>query len=235
MCDPLAGTPGAAADAADTAEWRVLRGDEVERNSGRAFEVRRGQRVRVIGRTIVDLVAFNLHDLTERFDQARTKSNQAKIFISTGDVLYSKRNRPMLTIAHDGFAEGRHDLQKGTCSRERFQLVAEGRAKRVFVGGADLNPGTEAEIPDHGCWENLIAALGGRGIADVDIPSPFNVFQTMEIDSETGAMLDTTIRPAAPTNVDLEAEIDCLVAVSACPESGRGQPIRVEILERGRA
>src|SRR5690606_33154551 len=124
--------------------------------------------------TIVDLVAFNLHDTTERFDQARTKSNQAKIFLSTGDVLFSKRNRPMLTIVHDGFPEGRHDLQKGACSRERFRLVAEGRAKRVFSGGADLNPRSAAEMPDHGCWENLSAALDGRGIADVDIPSPFN-------------------------------------------------------------
>ncbi|MBW3575656.1 MAG: DUF1989 domain-containing protein [Actinobacteria bacterium] len=118
--------------------------------------------------------------------------------------------------------------------RERFRLVAEGSAKRLFTGGTDLNPRTEAEIPDHGCWENLIAALEGRGIADVDIPSPFNIFQTMEIDPRTGAMLDTTIRPAEPTNVDFQVEMDCLVAVSACPESGRGQAIRVEILERSK-
>lgn len=213
----------------------VPRGADVARNSGRAFEVLRGQRIRIIGRTIVDLVAFNLHDVTERFDQARTKSNQAKIFISTGDVLYSKRNRPMLTIVHDGFVQGHHDLQKGTCSRERFRLVAEGTARRLFTGGTNLNPRSEAEIPDHGCWENLIAALEGRGIADVDIPSPFNIFQTMQIDPTTGAMLDTTIRPDEPTNVDFQAEMDCLVAVSACPESGRGQAIRVEILGRSKS
>ena len=211
--------------------WRRRARIELAKNSGGAFELRAGECARVIGRSVVDLVAFNLDDTRERFDQARTKSNQAKIFLSTGDVLYSKLNRAMMTIVEDTFAEGRHDLQKGTCSRERFRLVAEGRARRLYVGGRDLNPATPDEIPDHGCWENLIEALDGRGIDPVDIPSPFNIFQTMEIDPHTGVLLDSTTRPARPTNVDLRAEMDLLVAVSACPESGRGHPIAVEILE----
>ena len=118
----------------------------VPRNSGASFEVRRGQRIRVSGRTVIDFVAFNLHNTRERFDQARTKTNQAKLFISTGDILYSKLNSPMLTIVEDTFVEGKHDLQKGMCSRERFRLVAEGKAKRVFAEGVDLNP--KAEDPE---------------------------------------------------------------------------------------
>ena len=96
-------------------------------------------------------MAFRLNDLSERFDQARTKTNQVKIFITTGDVLFSKRNEPMLTIVEDTFTEGRHDLQKGMCSRKRFEMVAQGRAKRVFAEGLDINPKKPAEIPDHGC------------------------------------------------------------------------------------
>jgi uncharacterized protein len=99
----------------------VLETRVVEKNSGAAVEVKKGQRLRIAGKSIVDFVAFNLHDLSERFDQARTKTNQVKIFISTGDVLYSKRNNPMLTIVEDSFKEGRHDLQKGMCSRKRFE------------------------------------------------------------------------------------------------------------------
>ena len=38
-------------------------------NPGRAYVVKKGQRIRVIGRTIVDFVAFNFEDLRERFDQ----------------------------------------------------------------------------------------------------------------------------------------------------------------------
>lgn len=201
------------------------------KNSGRAFIIKKGQRLRVSGRSIVDFVAFNLHDLEERFDQARTKTNQAKIFISEGDQLISKRNNPMLTIVKDSFKEGRHDLQKGMCSRKRFELVAQGLAKRTFVEGVDPNPKTPADIPDHGCWENLTEALKPWNVAPEDIPSPFNIFQTMRIDPNSGALLDTMIRPKDEAHVDFRAEMDCLVAVSACPESGRGQAIRVEIFD----
>ena len=57
------------------------------KNSGAAFEVKKGHRLPIAGKSIVDFVAFNFHDLAERFDQAQTKTNQVKIFISPGDVL----------------------------------------------------------------------------------------------------------------------------------------------------
>jgi uncharacterized protein len=209
----------------------ILKSEVVPKNSGAAFEVKKGQRLRIAGKSIVDFVAFNLHDLNERFDQARTKTNQVKIFISTGDVLFSKRNHSMLTIVEDTFKEGRHDLQKGMCSRKRFEMVVDGTAKRVFAEGVDINPKKFQEIPDHGCWENLSAAVKPWNIAPDDIPSPFNIFQCMSIDPKTGIMYDTVIRPKDEARVDFKAEMDCLIAVSACPESGRGQAIRVEIYE----
>ena len=209
----------------------LLQSEVVPKNSGAAFEMTRGQRLRIAGKSIVDFVAFNLHDLNERFDQARTKTNQVKIFISTGDTLFSKRNNPMLTIVEDTFTEGRHDLQKGMCSRKRFEMVAQGTAKRVFAEGVDINPKKPEEIPDHGCWENFSEAVKPWNISPDDVPSPFNIFQCMRIDPETGIMYDTMIRPTDEAHVDLRAEMDCLVAVSACPESGRGQAIRVEIFD----
>jgi len=209
----------------------LLQSEVVPKNSGKAFIVKKGQRLRVAGRTVVDFVAFNLYNLRERFDQARTKTNQVKIFISTGDQLVSKLNNPLLTIVEDTFKEGKHDLQKGMCSKKRFELVAKGAAKRVFAEGVDMNPQKPEDIPDHGCLENLTEALKSWDIPPEDIPSPFNIFQTMRIDPETGAMFDTMIRPKDEAHVDLRAEMDCLVAVSACPQSGRGEAIRVEIFE----
>lgn len=200
-------------------------------NTGTALELRTGDTLTVIGLTVVDLVAFDRADLQHRFDQARTKSNQAKLFLSTGDRLFSKRNRVMMTLTHDGFPEGRHDLEKGMCSRERFRLVASGGAVRRFSDGVDRNPSTPAAIPDHGCWENLQSALSPYGIAPDDIPSPFNVFQTMEIDPASGALLDVPVRPARPASVRLLAEMDLLVGVSACPESGRGRAVKLEVRE----
>jgi len=210
----------------------ILKSQVVAKNSGAAFEVLKGQRIRIAGRSIVDFVAFNLRDLTERFDQARTKTNQVKIFISTGDVLYSKRNTPMMTIVADTFVEGRHDLQKGMCSRKRFEMVAQGQSKRVFAEGVDINPKTAEEIPTHGCWENLSGAVQPWKITPDDVPSPFNIFQCMRIDPDTGVMYDTMVRPKVEAHVDFRAEMDLLVAASACPESGRGQAIRVEIYDQ---
>ena len=199
------------------------------KNSGRSFTVNKGQRLRVAGRSVVDFVTFNFGDFKERFDQARTKTNQAKVFISKGDQLFSKDNNPMLTIVEDTFKEGRHDLQKGMCSRKRFEMVAEGSSKRIFLDGVDPNPKKPEKIPDHGCYENLTEAVKEWKILPEDIPSPFNIFQTMHIDPETGMMYDTFVRPTVEAHIDFRAEMDCLIALSACPESGRGQAIRVEI------
>ncbi|MBI4483190.1 MAG: urea carboxylase-associated family protein [Acidobacteria bacterium] len=201
-------------------------------NTGRSFQVKQGQVVRVTGTATVDFVAFNLHNLKERFDQARTKTNQGKIFITTGDKLYSKLNAVMMTIVKDGYqGQGTHDLQKGTCSRSRFELVWKlGRWKQTY--GYELE--TKDKLPDHGCWENLSEALRDWEIAPEDVPSPFNLFQTMKISGETGSMEHTTIRPMVPTDVDLRAEMDLLIAVSACPWGGRGQPMRLTILDPDR-
>ncbi len=141
----------------------ILKSVVVPKNSGAAFEVRNRQRLRIAGKSIVDFVAFNVHDLTERFDQARTKTNQVKIFISTGDIVYSKRNNPMLTIVEDTFKEGRHDLQKGMCSRKRFEMVAQGISKRVLAEGVDINPKT-AEKSSTTAVGKISARRSNRGI-----------------------------------------------------------------------
>jgi len=52
----------------------ILKSEVVPKNSGAVFGVKNGQRLRIAGKSIVDFVAFNLHDLPERFDQARTNS-----------------------------------------------------------------------------------------------------------------------------------------------------------------
>jgi len=62
----------------------ILKSEVVPKNSGAAFELKKGQTLRITGKSIVDFVAFNLHDLTERFDQARTKTNQVKILSAPG-------------------------------------------------------------------------------------------------------------------------------------------------------
>lgn len=204
---------------------KKLKEETVPYNTGWAAELKRGLIIRISGTTTVDFVAFSLQNLRERFDQARTKVYNMKIFISTGDKLMSKSNQHLMTIVEDTYRGGTHDLQKGMCSGYRFQLAKkEGRLKEYYH--------REVEIPDHGCWENLSQALKPYGIAPEDIPSPFNLYQTMKIDGITGRMEHTTIRPKPGTYVDLRAEMDLLVAFSACPDLPvGGKPVRVTIYE----
>ncbi|TMB75012.1 MAG: urea carboxylase-associated family protein [Deltaproteobacteria bacterium] len=198
----------------------------VPHNTGWAGELKQDQVIRISATTTVDFVCLRRQNLRERFDQARTKVYNMKLFITTGDKLMGRNNQHMMTILADGFKEGTHDLQKGMCSGYRFQLAKqEGRLGEYY-------PRQINEIPDHGCYENLSKALAPFGIIPEDIPSPFNLNQHMKIDGVTGRMEHTQVRPKPGNYMELRAEIDLLVALSACPDLPvGGQPVDVLIYE----
>jgi hypothetical protein len=209
---------------------KKLKETHVPYNTGWVSELRKDQVLRIIGTTTVDFVAFRLQNLKERFDQARTKVYNMKIFVSTGDKLMGRDNQHMMTIIKDTFHNGTHDLQKGMCSGYRFQLAKqEGKLRDYYH--RDFK---DEEVPDHGCWENLSRVLKSYGIAPEDIPNPFNLNQHMKIDGTTGRMEHTSIRPQPGSYVDLRAEMDLLVAVSACPDLAvGGKPVDLVIYEAG--
>ena len=104
------------------------------------------------GVNIVDFVVFNHDNLRERLDSSRTRGNQGKLFITKGDYLISKFNRPMMKIVEDTYTEGTHDLEKGMCSGYSYQRKAK-------LGRLGEYPRPIREVPDHGCWENLSAGF----------------------------------------------------------------------------
>ena len=179
---------------------------------GFAFDLNAGQSVRITSQSIIDFVCFNRTNLRERFDQARTKANQRKVFILTGHVLVSKLNNTMMTITEDTFKEGHHDLQEGMCSRKRHELAATRGIWEQTYGRPS------SEMPPHGCTENLSGILAPYGIALEDVPSPFNIFQDMVI-HPAGELEHSLIRPGPDgASATLRAEIDLLVALSTCPD-----------------
>jgi uncharacterized protein YcgI (DUF1989 family) len=198
----------------------------VPHNSGWSAQMNSGQIIRIIATTTVDFVCFRQQNLRERFDQARTKVYNMKLFLRAGDKLMGRGNQHMMTILHDGFSEGTHDLQKGMCSAYRFKLAQqENRLGEYYPRQID-------EIPDHGCYENLSQAVASYGILPEDIPSPFNLNQHMKIDGRTGTMEHTQVRPKEGNYMDLRAEMDLLVALSACPDLPvGGKPVDVMIYE----
>jgi uncharacterized protein YcgI (DUF1989 family) len=205
---------------------KTLSQAHVPYNTGWAGELKKGQVIRITATTTVDFVCMKLQNLRERFDQARTKVYNMKLFITTGDKLMGRDNQHMMTIVADGFTDGTHDLQKGMCSGYRFRLAQqEGRLGEYY-------PRQITEIPDHGCYENLSKALAPYGFIPEDIPSPLNLNQHMKIDGATGKMEHTQVRPKPGSFVDLRAEMDLLVAFSACPDMPvGGKPVDVAILE----
>ena len=198
----------------------------VPHNTGWSAEMKKGQIIRITATTTVDFVFFKLENLRERFDQARTKVYNMTLFVTTGDKLMGRDNQHMMTIVADGFKEGTHDLQKGMCSGYRFRLAQqEGRLGEYY-------PRPISEIPDHGCYENLSKALAPYGIIPEDIPRPFNLNQHMKIDGVSGKMEHTQVRPRTGNYMDIRAEMDLLVALSACPDLPvGGKPVDVMVYE----
>jgi uncharacterized protein len=189
---------------------------QIPRNTGFVCDLKAGQALRVTSQTIIDFVCFNRGNLRERFDQARTKANQRKIFISTGDQLISKLNNTMMTIIEDTF-EGHHDLQEGMCSRKRHELAAQKGIWEITYGRP------LSDMPPRGCTENLGGVLAPYGIAVEDVPSPFNIFQHMIIHPDTGLLEHSHVRPTPPgAHVTLRAEMDLLAAISTCPDMAAG-------------
>jgi uncharacterized protein YcgI (DUF1989 family) len=165
--------------------------------SAYAFEVARGDMLRVVdvdGEQVADLVAFNAADLAEHFSQGFTRVNNDKAGVVVGDHLYSNLNNPVFTVACD--TVGVHDMLFPPCSAFLY----------THVFGVDRKTG---------CREHLARVLEPYGIGFADVTDPFNVFMNTAI-GENGRMAIYTPRSAAGDHLDLRAEMDLVVAVSAC-------------------
>jgi uncharacterized protein YcgI (DUF1989 family) len=222
---------------------QALHDETVRVNSGTAWEMKKGQRVRITFQSIVDFVVFKLDNLTERFDQARTKANQGKIYVTTGDQLLSKLNNPMMTITEDSF-KGTHDLQYGMCSAWSYTSRWNRRHlspwKELYTEAGITK---RDDLPLWGCYENIMTALQNYPIIPLDIPAPLNIGQHMELDSKgrlKWALIDKHKELFDPApHIDLRAEMDLLCAASCDPGMGKlgsskgfySKPIRVQVFE----
>ena len=148
------------------------------------------------GQQVSDLVAFARDDPREYLSSGRSIDYASKLWLGTGDLLYSNRSRPMFTIVEDSC--GRHDFTLTPCSKDTFSIL---------YGEHEGRPG---------CEGNLAQALAPHGIGVDAIPIAFNVFMHVAVDGETGAI---AVRPPLSVPGDfirLRAEMPLLVAMTAC-------------------
>jgi uncharacterized protein YcgI (DUF1989 family) len=186
--------------------------------SGVAFELRRGQRLRVIdpeGEQVADLLAFSREVIGEVLSSGRSLDYAASIFLSTGAALYSNRSRVMLRILEDQV--GRHDFLLTPCSLEMFRII--------YGEGA----------PHRGCFGNLAAALAPWGVQPDMIPTAFNVFMNVRVDGDTGALRVDPPLSRAGDSTTFAAEMDLVVGLTACAagqsNNFRYKPIHYEVLD----
>jgi len=206
---------------------KIIEKKDLFARSGGAWTITIGQCIKVVdveGGQIGDFVCFDANNLKRRFSQARTKANQGKFLISTGDHLYSRDNKILLTITKDTY--GIHDLQYGMCSAWVFEQLKS----RIYKGFSEqMAVGGPLGVPSFGCYEVLQEALKDWPIEPEDIPDPLNLFQTMDYDIENGKFAIAEGKSKPGDYIVLEAQMDVLCALSACPSTGK--PLYVEVYE----
>lgn len=191
---------------------------EIPPRSGVAFELSRGQRLRVIdprGQQVADLLAYNRHDVGEVLSSGRSLDYASCIYLSTGHKLYSNRSQVMLEIVEDQV--GRHDFLLTPCSAEMF---------RIIYGD---------EHPHRGCFGNLAAALAPYGVVPDAIPTAFNIFMNVPVDGDTGRLSVQPPLSRAGDHIVFEASMDLVVGLTACSAGQSNnfsyKPIHYEVID----
>ena len=190
--------------------------EKLKPQTGTAFKIQRGQALKVVdleGEQVADLVAFNAVDVEEWLSSGRSIDYANSIYLTTGNILYSNRSRPMLTIVADDV--GRHDFLLTPCSPETFQIIYRNK---------ESHPS---------CFQNLADNLAAFGIRPDLIPTTFNIFMNVEIGGD-GKLSILPPRSRAGDGVVLRAEMDLIVGLTACSaemsNNYRFKPIGYEIL-----
>jgi uncharacterized protein YcgI (DUF1989 family) len=174
--------------------------ETIPARSGRAAFLARGQSVKVInthGTQVVDTWAFSREDLTEFMSMEHSRATHRHLIPRIGDALLTNRRRPILTLTDDT-AGGIHDTLMAACDRFRYQ-----------------------ELGHHGyhdnCTDNLAAALDALGLIPPETPSPLNLFMNIPWTLPGELSFDPPVSTPG-SFVVLRAEIDVVVAFSACPQ-----------------
>jgi uncharacterized protein YcgI (DUF1989 family) len=198
----------------------LLHHTHLEPQTGTALIVKQGELLEITdseGEQVSDLISFAHADRNEWLSSGRTIDYANTIYVTAGHVLYSNRSRPMWTIVEDTVA--RHDFLLTPCSPEMFRMLYK----------------TTGHHPS--CFENLARSLEPFGIGPDAIPTTLNIFMNVDV-LPSGELRIMPPRSRAGDRVVLRAEMDLIVAITACSaelsNNGRFKPIDVR-LHRDRA
>jgi len=173
---------------------------EIPARKGKAARVRKGETIKIIntkGQQVVDTWAFNADDLKEFMSMEHSRVSIGGILPKIGSIFVTNKRRPILTVVEDN-SGGIHDTLIAACDRYRYELFGL------------------KEYHDN-CTDNLAAGLAALGLQPPETPSPLNLF--MNIPVLDGDRIEFRAPVSTPGSyIALRAEMDCVVAFSACPQ-----------------
>lgn len=168
-------------------------------STGKAVQVPAGTCFSVVaaeGPQVADMWAFACDTPHEFLSTEHTRSCLDRLTPRVGDAFYSNMRRPILTVMSDT-SPGCHDLLLSACDEGRYRLLGH-------TG------------PHRSCVDNLREALSEASISPTEIPSPVNVFESVEI-APDGTLEIVPPKVKQGQSLTLRAEIDVIVVISACP------------------
>lgn len=173
---------------------------QIPARKGRAVVLKAGQLLRIVnthGHQVVDTWVFNAHDLNEFLSMEHMRAAIDRIRPKPGDPLVTNKRRPIVTLVEDS-SPGVHDTFIAACDIYRYQ----------GLGVTDYHDN---------CADNLRAAMAELGLTPPEVPSPLNLWMNIPILSD--GSIDWKEPVSKPGDyVVLKAEMDCIVAMSACPQ-----------------
>ena len=180
----------------------------------------RGEVLKIIdlqGKQVADLVALSSTDKGEKLSCAYSNVLNGTWKLKKGHVLYSNRANPMLSITDD--TVGLHYSGGGFCS-EGLNFI------RYKVHNT------------RNCADNLTMAFKPHGIKreDFDFDCCFNIFMNLTFQADGSMRLEEPVSKPGDY-IDLKAEMDCLIAISNCPQDRNPcngfnpTPLQVKVFE----
>lgn len=190
----------------------------IEAKSGAAFELKKGQLLKVSdpeGEQVAELICYKLSDPDEWLSSGRTLDHNASWMITSGHILYSNRSRPMLSLLEDTC--GRNDFMLAPCNQQTPQ-----HDDQQEENGAD-------------CHHLLQNSLMGWDIEPDEIFTTFSIFMNVQLKDDNSLEVHPPLSKAGDY-VLFRAEMDLLIGLTACAapqyNNGRLKPIDYEILDQ---
>jgi hypothetical protein len=169
---------------------------------GKAARLTAGRKLKLVnthGTQVVDFWAFNAYDLREHMDVASSRVWNLHLWPKVGDTMVTNQRRPIVKLIEDT-TPGIHDTIMSACDRHRYGLLG--------VKGYHRN-----------CQDNMFEGMLELGATPpYAIEASWNIFMNIPVKEDRYTLDIRPTRCKPGDYIVLQAEMDCYLAFSACPQ-----------------